>query len=374
MIKRKVNYYFGIGFLVGIGLMGTGFFVKWTAVRAESISESPSVTVTPSVEPSATPVVTAAPSITPMVTGSPMPKPTVKPIPRPTPHIPALKKVSGVKLVRYSTNAVKVTWKKHKKAKYYRIYYAKKKNGKYHLAGITQKRQFLVDKLKNKTTYYFYVRACRKKKTSPSDSAPSDKKRMTMKSYGRKIIFAGDSICQGIGYPGWAYPYMSIKGKKKVIAYRGLNTVTFHTKRIFRGKTGLQKLIAERPYRVYMMLGMNEIHFRKSRIMIAEYKSMIQAIKQACPDTDIVLCAISPVTRAEKARHPGHWQIPVFNKKLKALAKRTGCRYFDYTAFLKDSGGYLKAQYAEGDGYHWKSSAYATFARVVSKYDKALDQ
>lgn len=338
---------------------------------AETANNNTLPTSQPSAEPTAIPTATAAP----------LPGPTSKPTPEPTPTVTQkppvkkLKKVSGVKLSLYATGQIKVTWKKSKKAKYYRVYYSKKKKGKYRLAGAVKKTKFIVKKLKNNATYYFYVQACaKKKKTSASDSPISKKVHIKTKKFQRKTIFAGDSICQGIGYPGWAYPYMSIKGKKKVIAYRGLNTVTFHTKRIFGGKTGLQKLIAEKPYRVYMMLGMNEIHYRKTSSMIAEYKSMIKAIKQACPNTDIVLCSISPVTRAEKARHPGCWQIPVFNKKLKALAKKKGCRYFDYTAFLKDSGGYLKAQYAEGDGYHWKSSAYATFAKIVSKYDKKLDR
>ncbi len=360
---RKVKYYLGVGFIAALGLIGTALFSKLTTVKAEGISESPSVTETPAVVPSATP----------MVTASPVPKMTAKPTPKPTPRVPTLKKVSGVKLIRYSTNAVKVTWKKHKKAKYYRVYYAKKKNGKYHLAGITKNQQLLVNKLKNRTTYYFYVRAGKKKKVSLSDSVPSAKVRMRMKTYKRKIIFAGDSICQGVGY-GWAFPKMHSSAKKKTVAYRGLSTITFHTKRIFNGKTGLQKVISEKPYRVYMMLGMNEIHYRKVKQMIVEYRDMVQSIQQASPNTDIVLCAVSPVTRAERARHPGLRQISVFNKKLKKLAKKMGVKYYDYTGFLKDSGGYLKAQYAEGDGYHWKASAYVKFGTVVGKYDKSLDQ
>ena len=167
---------------------------------------------------------------------------------------------------------------------------------------------------------------------------------------------------------------MTFAGKKKVIAYRGLNTVTFHTKRIFDGKTGLQKLVAEKPYRAYLMLGMNEIHYRKTSDMAAEYKSIIQALKQGSPGTDIVLCAVSPVTRGEMARNPGYSRIPSFNKGLEKLAKKTGTTYFDYTSFLKDSSGYLKAEYAEGDGYHWKASAYTEFGKVVDKFDKSLDK
>lgn len=76
--------------------------------------------------------------------------------------------------------------------------------------------------------------------------------------------------------------------------------MTFHTKRVFHGRTGLQKLIVAKPYRVYMMLGMNEIHYQKISNMLSEYRDMLEAIKQSCPDTDIIVCAISPVTRAEK--------------------------------------------------------------------------
>lgn len=296
------------------------------------------------------------------------PKPSVKPTKTPV----RLKPVSNVGLARYSTHSVKVTWTKHKKAKFYRVYYYKK-NGNAHLAGITKSTQYIVQKLKNNTTYYFYVVAGKKKKISDRDSSPSKKVHIKTRTYVHKTIFAGDSICQAVGY-GQAFPQMTFAGKKKVIAYRGLNTVTFHTKRIFDGKTGLQKLVAEKPYRAYLMLGMNEIHYRKTSDMVAEYKSIIQALKQGSPDTDIVLCAVSPVTRAEMARHSGYSRIPSFNKGLKKLAKKTGTTYFDYTSFLKDSSGYLKAEYAEGDGYHWKASAYTEFGKVVDQFDKSLDK
>ena len=328
-----------------------------TATLEPGVTDSPNVTEEP--------VSTPKPSATPNVGSSP--KPSASPTKSPN----QLKAVSGIGLVRYSTHSVKVTWKKHKKAKFYRVYYYKK-NGNAHLAGITKSTQYIVKKLKNNTSYYFYVVAGTKKKVSDGDSNPSKKVHIKTKTYIHKTIFAGDSICQGIAY-GQAFPQMHFKGKKKVIAYRGLNTVTFHTKRIFEGRTGLQKLISEKPYRVYMMLGINEIHYRSTGSMIAEYKEMIQAIRQGSPDTDIVLCAISPVTRAERARHPGYSQIPAFNQKLKKLAQKTGAVYFDYTAFLKDSGGYLKTGYAERDGYHWKASAYTVFGKVVNKFEKSLD-
>lgn len=343
-------------------------------VMAEEAPVQPGDITPPAVTPSETP---AASTETPNGTEKPAPtispEATKEPKASDKPKTGTLKKVTGVALVRYSTHGVKVSWNSHKKAKYYRVYYAKTAKGTYHLAGTTKKTHFLVKHLKNKTKYSFYVKAAKEKKVSEGDSKASAVKKITTKNYRRKIIFAGDSICQGVGYGG-AFPKMHSSAKKKTVAYRGLNTITFHTKRIFGGRTGLQKVIAEQPYRVYMMLGMNEIHYRKSRLMIAEYKELIKRIQRESPGTDIVLCAVSPVTRAERVRHPGMWQIPVFNKKLKKLAKKMGLHYLDYTGFLKDSGGYLKGVYAEGDGYHWRSPAYVKFGTVVGEYDRSLDQ
>lgn len=334
-----------------------------------TVSHIPSNIVKPSDVPTEEPISTETPKPTYVSKPTKFPKPTKTPKP-----LSKLKKVDGVKLVRYSTNTIKVTWKKGNKANYYRVYCSKKKSGAYRLAGVTRKTRLLVTKLKKNRTYYFYVQACRKKNIASSDSGPSKKVHIKIKNYSRKIIFAGDSITEGIGYPGLSYPYMNIKAKKQTVAYRGLNTVTFHTKRLFDGRTGLQKLISEKPYRVYMMLGLNEIHYKPVSDVIAEYKEMIIAIQQSCPTTDIVICAVSPVTREEKERCPGFSQIPLYNKKLKKLAKKTDTTYFDYTSFLKDSEGYLKEKYAASDGYHWKTPAYAEFGKLVGKFDKSLDK
>ena len=314
---------------------------------------------------------TALPEVTPDAGATSTPVPTGIPA---TPAVPVKKlpSVKKVKVVRFSTHSVKLTWKKQKKTKYYHVFVSTKKDGKYRKKLSTKNNVCLVKKLKNKTKYYFYITAGEKKQLSETDSNPSKVVSKKMKTYVRTTVFAGDSITEGLTYEG-GFAHMPIGGKKRTIAYRGLNTVTFHTKRVFHGRTGLQKLIAAKPYRVYMMLGMNEIHYQKISNMLSEYRDMLEAIKQSCPDTDIIVCAISPVTRAEKARHPGFWQRPVFNRKLKKLAKKMSVTYLDYTDFLKDSKGYLKAAYATGDGYHWKPPAYAKFGKILAKYDRQRD-
>lgn len=286
---------------------------------------------------------------------------------------PAVKKVENVNLRRYSTGSFKIRWNRVKRAKFYHIYISKKRDGKFRLAGTTKNTWFRLKKLKKDKDYYVYVTAGLKKKVTDYDSKASRIKHIKTKEYRRKTIFAGDSITQEIAI-GDTISRMKIGGRTKVVAAVGLNTITFHTKRVFSGgRSALSKVISEKPYRVYMMIGINEIHYRPSSLMIDEYTELINAIHEGSPNTDIVLCAVSPVTRSEKSRAPGYWQIPVFNKKLKKLAKKKNCRYWDYTDFLKDSEGYLKLKYASADGYHWKRNVYAIFADKVHDYEKSID-
>lgn len=367
--RKKYTIFKLFSLILAFTLLLTEAFTYVPVAQAEDTQEIPTASIEPAVtdtpEPSMEPEITntPAPSPTPEITSSPEPIQTVK----------KLKQVKGVCLTRYSTHSIKVTWKKHKKAKFYRIYYSKNKNGTGHLAGITKNTQYMVKKLKNNTNYYFYVVACKAKKVSDSDSKPSNKVHIKTKTYIRKTIFAGDSITKGITDYGMLNRF-SIKGQKKVVAAISLNTITFRTRRAFGGMTGLQKIIAEKPSRVYMMLGINEVHYRRINDIITDYRTLVNIIKKSSPDTEIVICAISPVTRAEMARYNGYSHIPAVNKKLEELAKNTNNRYFDYTGFLKDPGGYLKAQYAERDGYHWIPSTYIKFAEIISKYDKSLDK
>lgn len=310
---------------------------------------------------------TIPPQNTAKPTQTPATIPTVKPAASATP----LKKVTGIKLIRYSTKAVKVTWIKNVEAKYYRVYYSKKKSSSFKCFGVTKENHLLVGKLKNNTDYYFYVQACSKKTKSATDSKASRTVHIKTKTYSRKTVFAGDSITHGMGC---ALPAMHIGGSKKIVAARGLKTNTFYTQRIFNGQTGLQKLISEKPYRIYLMLGMNSILGTSQKDIIADFRHIIQSVQDAYPKTDIVLCAIPPVSRAKKAFQPGFSKVPGVNKKMKQLARQTGTNYFNYTGFLTDSEGYLKAKYSASDGYHWNKAAYAMFSEKVEKFDKSLDR
>lgn len=290
------------------------------------------------------------------------------------PEIVRLAKVKKVKLTRFSTTAVKVSWSKQTQAKYYHVYKGSTKNGKYTLATTTKKTHALVKGLKNKKTYYFYATASKTKKVAKTDSLPSTKLKMTMKTYTRLITFAGDSIATGITIYKKTTPEMKSSAKKSVVAVVGINTRTFLTKRAFNGKTPLQKLTSQKPYRVYFMLGINEIAWTKTKDVLTNYEVLLKRFKKSSPKSDIVLLSVSPASQAQSQKEPMLKQIPALNAGLKKLAKKYGYHYFDYTSFLKTKDGYLNPKYATPDGYHWQIPAYKKFGEVIGKYDRSLDQ
>jgi lysophospholipase L1-like esterase len=285
-----------------------------------------------------------------------------------------LEPLPGVKLVRYSTDSVKVMWdkSKNKKAVWYKVYYAKSKSGRYRLAGVTQNNWYRVKKLKNGQNYYFGVKACTAKNASGYDSQLSKPAKMKARPYERMTIFAGDSITAGLTAYG-VLDEIAIGRKKSVVAAIGLNTITFRTRKAFHGKSATESIVASRPYRVYIMLGDNDIHFRNKNDLIDGYREIVRAIQAGTPDTDIVILAASPVTAAEVSRRRGFAQIPAYNQALSALAAEMGVKYYDCTGFLKDSTGWLKSAYNAGDGVHWKAAAYHEYAKRLTVYDKSLD-
>lgn len=284
-------------------------------------------------------------------------------------------KVSGVQLARDSASSVKVSWNpgKNQQPKYYKVYYTHNAAGDYKLAGTTRDTSYRVSGLQVNRDYYFKVKACAAKKASGMDGALSDAVKIRTVPYNRTTIFAGDSITVGLRTYN-ILSGMSIQGNKGIVAEVGLNTTTFRTRRVFEGKTGVEAIIAAKPYRVYLMLGDNEIHYRSKEDTVAGYREILKRIQAGTPDTDIVVLAATPVTSAKVASQKGFAQIPAYNESLKALAKSMGVRYFDCTDFLKDSSGWLKTSYAAGDGIHWKVEAYREYARRLEAYDRSLEQ
>ncbi len=289
-------------------------------------------------------------------------------------------KATSVSSLTAKAAGFKVKWSKQSTCTGYQIQYSTSKNFK------NAKTTTVSDKtatsktisgLKSKTKYYVRLRTYKtvkiNGKSSKLYSSWSSTKGITTLNRGA-TVFTGDSVTVGLygsSYNGISM--MNIPGTLKVVAKGGLNTQTLRTSRLFDGKkTALDLVLSYKPYRVYIMLGLNEVSWQKISTSMKHYGELIETIQKKSPGTDIVLLPCPPVTKSVANRKTGFKRIPEYNKNVKAVAKKYGVHYFDFTADITDSSGYLLSKYQGGDGMHWSRATYQVFAKKISAYDKEL--
>ncbi|MCD7796502.1 MAG: GDSL-type esterase/lipase family protein [Clostridiales bacterium] len=186
-------------------------------------------------------------------------------------------------------------------------------------------------------------------------------------------VFIGDSLSVGL-YPSSynGQQFLKMSGDKLIYAHGGVNSSTIQTSKVFQNKTktGLQKVIDAKPCRVYIMLGMNEVRWRSLDDVSASYKKMIDTIKKKSPYTDIVLLAMTPVTKSKASKSPNFKKVGAYNKNLKKIAKENDVAYYDFTSEFVTSDGYLKSSYCgSADGIHWNINTYREFGKLITEYD-----
>ncbi len=94
------------------------------------------------------------------------------------------------------------------------------------------------------------------------------------------------------------------------------------------------------------------------------YTEFILGIREASPETVVVLQSIFPVTAGCSVLTNA--QIDTANKWVHAVAAATDCRYLDTQSVLKDESGCLKAAYCNSaDGIHLGAEGYAAVLTYI---------
>lgn len=173
------------------------------------------------------------------------------------------------------------------------------------------------------------------------------------KEFYSNSLFVGDSIFTGFSGFGYLQP-------ENVFAQVGLNPESVLSKRI-EDVTAVEKATAMQPERVCIMLGTNGLAFMGIDYMAKEMNEFVIELKAACPEAQIVILSIPPVTEEHEKDNPE--KIPVieeYNSKLQTVAEDNDCLYIDIFTMLQDENGYLAEGYAEADGLHFLGKAYGT--------------
>ncbi len=180
-------------------------------------------------------------------------------------------------------------------------------------------------------------------------------------------VMVGDSITYGMA----AYGYLSFD---HVFAKIGLHQGTALTSKCVytsrtQGYSISEALSKAKPGKIFVTLGINAIYSYKSDSFYDNYRAFLTKIKNASPDSIIVVQSIFPVTQQwaiANGKPNCHQYVAYANQKLAKLAEEEGC-YFLYTyQKLTDENGFLQAQYS-GDGIHLSRKGYeAVFNYILT--------
>ena len=166
------------------------------------------------------------------------------------------------------------------------------------------------------------------------------------------VAFIGDSLTDGYDLAQY-YPDLSVIN-------RGIGGDTTHGV-LARLEVSV---IEPAPKVVIMMIGTNNIDD-----MFTDYEDIIIRMKEALPDTEIVVLSVTPVSNADPVRNG---KIALANVKIEALAKKHGITYVDMFTPLYDlEAEGLRAEYTT-DGLHFTPLGYevitATLRSVIDDF------
>lgn len=184
-------------------------------------------------------------------------------------------------------------------------------------------------------------------------------------AYLSQTVFVGDSRTHAMD----VYGFVDVS---RTIAEDGLNHKTALTKAFADIGDGYvytmqQALAITAPKYVYVGFGINGMSFFSEEEFFSSYRELIEQIEETCPNAQITILAVYPVSEKFSANNPGmdNATIDAYNEKLSALADEMGIHYLDAAWELKNSAGALNPAYSAGDGLHLNSDAYDLIFQVI---------
>ena len=130
---------------------------------------------------------------------------------------------------------------------------------------------------------------------------------------------------------------------------------------------------AEHPARIFLLGGINCLGENRFALCVTEYAELLDALRAACPDAEIIVQSVLPVSRdlADPAILTND-TIRRFTGEIEQLAARRGCAYVDlWPAYEKN--GELDPTLTR-DGLHLNFTAYGPWANQIAPYLPAANK
>ena len=194
-------------------------------------------------------------------------------------------------------------------------------------------------------------------------------------AYQDSIIFVGDSTtahlrARGVLTGGTATQQVWVPSDNTLLLDFNITK-----KKIVYPATGIEMTIAEaaakeQPAYMILTIGLNGItSFVNDKNLYQNcYGKLIDAIKEASPETRLILQSVYPVAANQKSFSVDaktlNGYIDILNGYVKELAAAKEIRYLDTNSALKGPDGLLPESYQNGDGIHLTAEGY----RVILDY------
>ena len=193
--------------------------------------------------------------------------------------------------------------------------------------------------------------------------------------YLKQIIFVGDSTTAHLRSRG----VLPDGTETKQVWCPSNNTLLLSSSitslKIVDPDTGEELTIAEaakrkKPAYMVLTIGLNGSNTFTENVYKGCYRKLLDAVKAASPDTKLILQSVFPVATNESAwtaLTPKELNLCIdkINSWQKELAEEYNIRYLDTQSILRDSNGYLKQEYQNGDGIHLTAEGYRALLSYI---------
>lgn len=193
-------------------------------------------------------------------------------------------------------------------------------------------------------------------------------------SYIDKLTFLGDSTTYGLWYYSNEAPLLTGELESEqvwtpssgTLALFNYNTATVRCPTPDGPEISIAEAAAlKKPEYLVITLGVNGVSDMSEDYFKECYTGVINAVLGASPNTKIICNSIYPVGRNyAQLSSINNDKINAANEWIKEVAAATGTRYSDTCSVLKDSEGWLRDDYQNGDYIHLNATGFT----VVLEY------
>lgn len=136
------------------------------------------------------------------------------------------------------------------------------------------------------------------------------------------------------------------------------------------------------PQAIFVMIGINDLtKGTADQDLLDSYKQIIEALKQAHPNSKIVVQSILPhganpdatLEKRQQLLEISNERIHTLNQALETIAKSAGVAYLDLQPLVVDDEGYLRSEFTT-DGLHLNRQGYLVWRSAIQTFSQlALD-